>query len=111
MIEGVHILNKTMMTEMPDWCAVLLTISLLAILIGYTMIGKIHNEIVNIIIGICSIIAVSVFFVLFSIKPEVETGRYRYECTIDSQASFNDIYEKYDVIERRGDIWVLEVKE
>ena len=41
-------------------------------------------------------------------KEDIPTGRYRYECTIDDDASFIDIYEKYIVVERRGDLWVLE---
>jgi hypothetical protein len=30
---------------------------------------------------------------------------------IDKSVSMEDVYEKYTVIERRGDIWVLEDKE
>ena len=44
-------------------------------------------------------------------KEDIPTGRYRYECTIDDDASFIDIYEKYIVVERRGDLWVLEDKD
>lgn len=32
-------------------------------------------------------------------------------CKIDKSVSMEDVYEKYTVIERRGDIWVLEDKE
>lgn len=39
------------------------------------------------------------------------TGRYQYECTIDDSASFNDVMEYYNVIEQRGDIWILEDKQ
>lgn len=47
----------------------------------------------------------------FGIFTDNHTGRYRYECTINETTLINEIYEKYDVIERRGDIWVLEDKE
>ena len=47
----------------------------------------------------------------FSIFTSNHTGRYRYKCTIDKTAPFNEIYEKYNVIEQRGDIWILENKE
>lgn len=35
----------------------------------------------------------------------------QYECLIDKSVGMEDVYEKYTVIERRGDIWVLEDKE
>ena len=44
---------------------------------------------------------------LYSVKKE-ET---RYECAIDDTTSFNEVMEDYEVVERRGDIWVLRDKE
>lgn len=41
----------------------------------------------------------------------INTGRYRYEVTIDDTVSFNELQEKYDVIEQNGKIWTLEDKE
>lgn len=38
------------------------------------------------------------------------TGRYQYECLIDDETSCAEIYDKYDVVDRRGEIWVLEDK-
>ena len=40
----------------------------------------------------------------------VHTGRYQYECLINDRAAFTDIYEDYNVIEQRGDLWILEDK-
>lgn len=40
---------------------------------------------------------------LCSVKKE-ET---RYECAIDDTTPFNEVMEDYEVVERRGDIWVL----
>lgn len=34
----------------------------------------------------------------------------RYECAIDDTASFIEIMENYDVVGRRGDLWILEDK-
>lgn len=44
---------------------------------------------------------------LCSVKKE-ET---RYECAIDDTTSFNEVMENYEVVEQRGDIWVLRDKE
>lgn len=56
-------------------------------------------------IVIISIICVSAFG-----KTE-PSGRYQYEVTIDDSVSFTELYEKYDVIEQKGKIWILEDKE
>lgn len=69
-----------------------------------------------------SALAVLSFAIIFTIvwgwvvrpivtKEDTPTGRYRYECTIDDDASFIDIYEKYIVVEQRGDLWILEDKD
>ena len=42
---------------------------------------------------------------------EEPTGRYRYEATIDDSVSITEVYDRYKVVERRGDIWILEDKE
>ena len=39
------------------------------------------------------------------------TGRYRYEVTIDDSVSITEVYDHYNVVEQRGDIWILEDKE
>jgi hypothetical protein len=52
-----------------------------------------------------SIIGIMIF------KPIEPTGRFRYECTIDETVSMKDVYERFEIIEQRGDIWVLEDKE
>lgn len=44
-------------------------------------------------------------------KDREENAHTQYECLIDKSVSLEDVYEKYTVIERRGDIWVLEDKE
>lgn len=42
---------------------------------------------------------------------EKPSGRYRYECLLDDTVPYTEIYDKYNVIEQRGSIWVLEDKE
>lgn len=38
------------------------------------------------------------------------TGRFQYEVTIDNSVSFNEIADKYEIIDHRGTIYVLEDK-
>ena len=39
------------------------------------------------------------------------TGRNQYECLIDDEMPYTEIYDKYDVVDRRGEIWILEDKD
>ena len=54
-----------------------------------------------------ALILIGLALSLSSVKKE-ET---RYECAIDDTVSFNEIMENYEVVEQRGDIWVLRDKE
>ena len=49
-------------------------------------------------------------FIIFLLGLFTSNTIPRYECTIDSNVSFVELYEKYNVIEQRGNIWVLEEK-
>lgn len=44
------------------------------------------------------------------VSPKVPTDRNEYIVKLDD-ASFVEIYEKYEVVERKGDIWILQDKE
>jgi len=75
--------------------------------------NKTSHPVALAVIMCCVILADLVWcYVVYGIvhKEDVPTGCYRYECTIDDDASFTDILEEYDVIEQRGEIWVLEDK-
>lgn len=58
-------------------------------------------------------IASMVFCILTGCKAvfPIHTDRQRYECIINENTSFSEIAEKYDIVEKRGDIWILEDKE
>lgn len=54
---------------------------------------------------------IGAMFILFMSQNHWRVNvRQRYECVLDTDASFVELYEKYNVIEQRGDIWVLEEK-
>lgn len=61
------------------------------------------------IIGLVVSVVLLILAILFS--DSIDTGRYRYEVTIDDAVSFNKLCEKYDVIEQKGKIWTIEDKE
>lgn len=109
MIEGITILNKTAITGLPIWLTIT-WIAIVMISIGIVVIGGLITEWEAKIIGIAGIVAVVMFFLGLILESTVKTGDYWYECTIDDAVSYNDIVKNYEIIEQRGDIWVLEDK-
>lgn len=63
-----------------------------------------------IVTGGFTILCAVVLCVVVSLSPEVPTDRNEYIVKIDD-ASFVEIYEKYEVIEQKGDVWILQDKE
>lgn len=56
--------------------------------------------------GLCLLGTFLLLFLSGYLKPHT-----RYEVTIDDSVPFVEIYEKYDVIDHHGDIYVLEEKD
>ena len=54
----------------------------------------------------CAFFLISIIFVVRG----KETGKTHYECLIDDKTPFAEVAENYDVIGRRGDLWILEDK-
>lgn len=114
MIEGMEILNKTEITEIifPDWiCPILFIGFIVAVILGLFLSFYFNSP--QILIGVgflyflfCGLVA----GVGYSSKKEDFTGRYRYEVTLSDDVSIKAIYEQYNVIEVRGDIFILEDK-
>ena len=61
--------------------------------------------------GILSLILYLIVCFLITSGPKVETGRQEYMVQFNDDMSFVEIYDKYDVIEQRGDIWTIQDKE
>lgn len=113
-MEGIDILNRTIITETTNWAFIILTISVVVLIISaLACIILVAMEYFN-IANVCFwflILSIIVMFSFIIINPQTETGRYRYEVTIDDDVSFLDLQEQYNVIEQNGRIWTLEDKE
>lgn len=111
----MNILNKTEILKdvTPTWLHVVLIVSVVAIIVMTGIECKTNSVSLALAIVLTIIFGLIWAWGVRSIvtKEDVPTGRYRYECTIDDDASFVDIAEKYVVVEQRGEIWVLEDKE
>ena len=112
-MNGINILNKTAIMEytcaqhiffavlLIAWCisAILVIIGLICDSKWSTIIGGILFLITCIAIGAADL------------EKSKNTGRYKYEAMIDENVPFIEVYEKYDVVKQKGDIWVLKDKE
>lgn len=114
MLEGITILNQTEIMTMTDayviWTLCLIIGGALAtvvfVALGENISGWFH--IGTVVAIICAALGLTMLGA--SIETE-HTGRYQYETLIDESVSFEAVLEKYDVVEQKGKIWILEDKE
>lgn len=112
-MEGVTILNRIDILEPPTWF-VWAIISLVIVLgISFAVGLSKPDEWYSVLAGIMAILCVLGIFILIIISDELQepTGRYKYEVIIDDTVSVTELYEKYEVVDQRGEIWVLKDKE
>ena len=104
MLEGITVLNQTEIMDDVQWLVIIITIAsaIVALIVGCWL-----NS-----LGAAMATWVSSFVLgILIFQPIEPSGRYRYECTIDESVSMTEVYERYEIVEHRGDIWVLEDKE
>lgn len=111
MLEGITVLNQEMIMDSPDWVFSFMIICLIVGVLSFLVCMNAHDDAISIISSVLCLLSIVCLMFVQPVVPEVKTGRYRYEVTIDESVSFNDIYEWYEIVEQRGDIWVLEEKE
>lgn len=109
-MDGVTVLNVIEKTRLPDWAIIGVVLCLFAMVVffvGFSS-GKTIKRIDICGAGLCCTLFLA--FIFFLVGLCTSNTIPRYECTIDSNVSFVELYEKYNVVEQRGDIWVLEEK-
>ena len=108
MVEGITILNKITVTGVPTWilisAAVILIIGLIVFAISIIAEWPTWTAIVPIIINLL------VWLICGILNITIKTGEYQYECIIDDSVPYSEVVENYNIVEQRGDIWVLEEK-
>lgn len=112
----MEILNQIDVYDTPSWVKDWTEIFLVGFIIGaglFFLSFAFKHFIPCIIGGILAIVCVfSAFGIsLFVAFHQIDTGRNQYEVKFTEDISFKEMYEKYEVIEKRGEIWVIEDKE
>ena len=114
-MNGINILNETPImkfsTTQENLSVILLTIIVVSV-IGLIM-GLIFVDHVWWLSIVCSglFMICIILGCIFCTEKTYNTGRYKYEATIDEDVPFTEVYKKYDVVKQKGDIWVLKDKE
>jgi hypothetical protein len=112
-LEGIEILHQKEIMEFvtPNWVLpVAVLIGILCIVMGWLLVDMVLDMDCGILLGlfvgvICGLV------IMLGGSEKVPTGRYKYEATIDKSVSFVELYEHYDIVEQRGEIYILKDKE
>ena len=113
-MEGITILNQTEVME-PTPLAVTVIV-ILMIIAAISCIAFFITEYIMasitcpVILGFISISSLVAALIIGILSPKHLTG-YKYEVTMDENVSMKEVYERYEIVEQRGDIWVLRDKE
>lgn len=110
-MDGITILNTTIVDDYARW--VLPTVLALGIICIVALGLMLNSKDTSVVIfGTISLLAIIITpIITITSKSHWRINeRNQYECIIDDSVSINEVYENYNVIERRGEIWVLEDK-
>ena len=111
LMEGITILNQTPITTVHPIAWIIPSIVaciVIVVAITMTVVDADPSWLVLIIIAIL----VWVFlFVIIGIAVPVETGEYTYEVTIDDGVSINEFYSRYEIVDQRGEIYKIKIKQ
>lgn len=109
----MEILNQSPVMEMdPSYKSFAIKL-LVVIIIGFfaTMICVARGGDISVIVtgGITALCLIALIAVI-GFSPKVPTDRNEYIVKINGDASFVEIYDKYEVVERKGDVWIIQDK-
>ena len=111
-IEVVQVMNDTF--NYTAGCIALIITVLIGSIIGF-FIGRIQwDELSGTLSGallglVLGLFTMAVFGFAFSYPLETKTT-VRYEVTVDDSVSLTEFYEHYNIIEQRGEIFIVEKK-
>ena len=106
MIDGITVLNNVIVSDFNPipWLIVLIGLLLFAFIVVYTFNGLDRR---NGIICWCGMFAIVLILLVADIRYSKVDA---IQCTIEDYVSINEVYDKYDVIDKQGEIWTLREK-
>ena len=111
-IEVVQVVNDTF-NQTAGGIALIVTILICAIVgffIGSIDCSELESTLIGALVGVVfGILFMALFGTIYSYPAETETTM-QYEVILDDSVSMNEFCEHYNVVEQRGDIFVVEEK-
>lgn len=92
------------------WIGVVIVAIIIALAVVVIEEGFKYSEGLVLLLGATLVALAAVILFALILPHEVTTTINTYEVTIDETVSFNEIIDKYNFIEKRGDIYVLQDK-
>ena len=92
------------------WIGVVIVAIIIALAVIALKEGFEYSEGLVLLLGITLITLAAVILFALILPHEVTTTINTYEVVMDETVSFNEIIDKYNFIEKRGDIYVLQDK-
>lgn len=114
MIEGIRVLSQSPVIDYDyKYWYIALGGVIGAIAVGL-LIGALTQEFDFAMIGAFIGTIVGCFAGLFAVEEtvvETNTGRNEYKVLIEDDVEMKEFYERYNIIEQDGEIWIIEDKE
>lgn len=108
MIDGITVLNNIIISDFNPvpWLCVFIGLLLVALIISYIQFDDFDNKG---LLGmwVCGMFALALILLIADIRLSRTDA---IQCTIEDYVSINDVYDKYDVIDKQGEIWTLREK-
>lgn len=118
LMEGITILNKVDIMELPLWVNVVIIVLFIITLFSLVMsfvdaIKDITNGHYWIFMVVTTVTYIALIIISSMDKQLLTepTGKYEYQVTIDDSVSMNKFYEKYEIVEVNGKIYTIREKE
>lgn len=108
MIKGIEILDKTRLYDMStaSWVSIIIFV-LLAVVFFVLVFNNSKYDSLFLVLGLISSICAFIVPILL-IKPI--NNKYEYKVIINDSVSINELYDKYNIIEKEGKIWTIQDK-
>ena len=110
-MDGVTILNQYTTFDMPIWVipviVVLIICSISSVVLGSIAMDNCNTNVGFALLTICITIIVGII----ALPIVFHTESYEYEAIIDEDVSFTELNERYEIIDQRGEIYILRDKE
>lgn len=112
MIDGITILHQEEIMSLTGWAIWIIIISFILMIISLILgllLANSHYKI-SLFCLCCFVISFLTLSAMLIFEPEEPTGKYEYKVTINETVSITEFYEKYEIIDQEGAIWIIREK-